>query len=482
MDNTQIYNAIKDFYIQYGLPGIENTAYYFIAVNSFYMLLLILALLSVRHRKNIKPFTGQLDHLSFSPAITILAPAFNEEKSIEESTRALLHLQYTRYEVMILNDGSKDATLEILKEKFHLFEEPFPRWSQLGKGEVRGTYKSKVFPHLTVIDKFNSGKADTLNVGIDYASKELICCVDSDSLLEQNALVAVTAPFLEDSTTIASGGTIRVINSNRLENANVTERHFPKEFLPAIQLLEYIRAFFCGRVGWNSLNATIIISGAFGAFKKESVVAVGGYQTDTLGEDMDLVVRLHAYHRQRKIPYRIVFLPEPVCWTEVPSDLATLKKQRRRWAIGLTQVLWKYKRLLFNPFYGTVGLVAFPYFFLVDLLSPFIEFFAIFLILGGVFFGFFGQFAEVLLFFISIFYGSIVTYAAAMIDDSFDEDREHFPSLRKIFLFSILENFGYRQIHALWRMEGVLQAFNKKNHNWGTMKRRGLTNGEQKKA
>ncbi|XGC81819.1 glycosyltransferase family 2 protein [Bdellovibrio bacteriovorus] len=474
MDN--VYESLRHIFIQYGLPGIEYTAYYFIAVNSFYMLLLVLALLSVKKRKNLKPFTGQMDHLSFSPAITILAPAFNEERSIEESTKALLHLQYTRYEVMVLNDGSKDGTLEILKEKFSLYQENLPRWSQLGKGVVRGTYKSKIFPNLTVIDKFNSGKADSLNVGIDYASKELICCVDSDSLLEQDALIAVTAPFLEDPTTIASGGTIRVINSNKLENSSVTERRFPSEFLPAIQLLEYIRAFFCGRVGWNSLNATIIISGAFGAFKKDAVVTVGGYQTDTLGEDMDLVVRLHAYHRLKKIPYQIVFLPEPVCWTEVPSDWGTLKKQRRRWSIGLAQVLWKYKGLLMNPRYGTVGLIAFPYFLFVDLLSPFIEFFAIFLIVAGVFFGYFGQYAEVLLFFISIFYGSIVTYAAAMIDDSFDENRRHFPSLRRIFLFSILENFGYRQIHALWRIEGVLKAF-KKDHRWGSMKRKGLTNG-----
>jgi cellulose synthase/poly-beta-1,6-N-acetylglucosamine synthase-like glycosyltransferase len=265
------------------------------------------------------------------------------------------------------------------------------------------------------------------------------------------------------------------VNGNKVEHATVIKRSFPKEFLPRIQFLEYTRAFFCGRIGWNSLNATLIISGAFGAFKKSALVEIGGYQTDTLGEDMDLIVRLHAHFQEKKRPYRVIFLPEPVCWTEVPSDWATLKKQRQRWTIGLFQVLWKSKRMMLNPRYKGIGLIALPYFLLVDLLSPFFEYFAIFLILWGTAFGYFKTLDEILLFFISISYGSVVTFAGAMIDDSYDNDYDQYPSLPMVFLYSVLENFGYRQVHAWWRIRAFFQAFSKKEKKWGTMVRKGVS-------
>lgn len=463
------------FFQNWGIAAIRGISYYFLMVNAFYILLLILAVFSIRKKRVLRHYWDRINVLDVSPSISILAPAYNEQLSIEDSVQALCHLRYMNYEVIVINDGSKDGTLQKLKDKFKLHENILPRWSNLSSQSPRGTYRSNVFPNLIVIDKENSGKASSLNLGIDYASTELICCVDSDSLLDADSLSSIAAPFLEDPTTIASGGTIRVVNGSETKHARVVNRHFPSDFLSRIQFLEYIRAFFCGRVGWNSLNCTLIISGAFGVFKKSALLEVGGYKIDTLAEDMDLVVRLHAHYRKHKIKYRILFLAEPVCWTEVPSDWRTLGRQRRRWALGLFQVLWRSKRLFLNPRYGTVGMVAFPYFLFVDLLSPFFEFTAFFLIIWGGLFGYFQGFEEILLFFTSIAYGSVVTFAGAMIDDSFDEHRltDH-PSLAQIFIYSVLENFGYRQIHAWWRIEGFFQGF-KKKHTWGEMVRKGVS-------
>lgn len=467
------------FFEHYGIGWIRGISYYFIAVNVFYIFLLLLAIVAVRKRRLLIPFTNQLDTLASSPSISILAPAYNEELSIEASVQALCHLRYVNYEVIVINDGSKDQTLQKMIEKFDLYEVILPRWSELSRMKFRRSYKSHVFPHLVVLDKENSGKADSLNMGIDFATTELVCCVDSDSLLEPHALSLITAPFLEDPSTVAVGGTVRVVNGNSIQHARVMNRKFPAEFLARIQFLEYIRAFFCGRIGWNSLNATLIISGAFGAFKKTSVVEVGGYQTDTLGEDMDLVVRLHAYYLKAKQSYRIIFLPEPVCWTEVPGDWATLKKQRQRWTIGLYQVLKKYRHMILNTKYKTIGLVALPYYLLVELLSPFLEYLAIFLILWGVSFGYFARLDEVLLFFISIAYGSVVTFAGAMIDDSYSEDFEVYPNLFLIFLFTLIENFGYRQIHAWWRIKAFFKALKRQEHRWGAMTRAGIKSSGQ---
>ncbi|MCC2679084.1 MAG: glycosyl transferase [Pseudobdellovibrio sp.] len=472
---SQKFNEFGSWFFEtHAIGWIRGISYYFIAVNVFYIFLLLLAVFAIRKRRTLIPFRHQLDTLASSPSISILAPAYNEQLSIEASVQALCHLRYANYEVIVINDGSKDNTLEKAIQKFQLYEVTLPRWSELSQMKLRTSYKSRVFPHLVVLDKENSGKADSLNMGIDFASTELVCCVDSDSLLEPHALSLITAPFLEDPSTVAVGGTVRVVNGNSVEHARVMSRKFPDDLLSRIQFLEYIRAFFCGRIGWNSLNATLIISGAFGAFKKTAVVAIGGYQTDTLGEDMDLVVRLHAHYIKAKEAYRIIFLPEPVCWTEVPGDWATLKKQRQRWTIGLYQVLMKSRRMIFNPRYGTIGMLALPYFLLVDLLSPFLEYLAIFLILWGSVFGYFTHMDEVLLFFISIAYGSVVTFAGTMIDDSYSEDFEVYPNLLLIFLYTLIENFGYRQIHAWWRIKAFFKALKREEHRWGAMTRAGI--------
>src|SRR6185369_10958297 len=275
-------------------------------------------------------FTG------FEPKISVLVPAYNEEANIAASIRSLLQLDYPDYEVVVINDGSRDRTLDVLREEFALQEFPEAFLVRLQTRPVRGLYRSLVHPQLRVIDKVNGGKADALNAGINGARFPLFCGVDADSILQQDSLRLVARPFLEDPSTVACGGTIRIANGCQMSGGALVRAGVPRSYLALCQTVEYLRAFLFGRAGWSPLNALLIISGAFGLFDKEVVVQVGGYRTDSIGEDMELVVRLHRILRKRRQKYRIALVPDPVCWTEAPEDLQTLKNQRVRWQRGLS--------------------------------------------------------------------------------------------------------------------------------------------------
>ena len=307
------------------------------------------------------------------PPITLIAPAFNEEATCVESTRSLLTLRYGDMEILVCNDGSKDQTLERLKEAFDLEESFRLPTGAIPTAEVRGVYRSKTHHVLWVIDKNNGGKADTLNAGLNFCRTPLFCAMDADSLLEREALTRIVRPFVEDARTIAAGGVIRIINGCTVEEGAVTDVRLPKELLPRFQVLEYLRAFLAGRMGWHELDSTLIISGAFGVFKRELVVEIGGYATDTVGEDMELVVRLHRHCLENNIPYTIGFVPDPVAWTECPGTLKVLGRQRDRWQRGLVEVLLRHRKMLLNPRYGRIGMLAYPYFVFLEMLSPLVE-------------------------------------------------------------------------------------------------------------
>lgn len=326
-----------------------------------------------------------------APSITIIAPAYNEGLTIVENIRSLLSLKYVNYEVMVVNDGSKDDTLAKMIEAYDLYEiayTPDPGW--LSK-PIRGVYKSKQrsFDKLTVIDKENGGKSDALNTGIHLSRNQYVGCIDVDCLLLPDALLHVVKSFYQRSEkkVIAVGGVIRIANSCKIEGGRLQEIRLPKNWLAKFQLLEYTRSFLLGRMAWGRIDSLLIISGAFGFFDREIALEVGGYDTNTVGEDMEIIFRMRRYMHERKEPYTVEYIPDPLCWTEVPESAKILVNQRDRWARGNLETLYKHKDMFFNPKFGRLGMLSYPYWFFYEWMAPILEFLGFFCIIMFYFLG-----------------------------------------------------------------------------------------------
>lgn len=410
--------------------------------------------------------------LGLDPPISILVPAYNEERTIATSVESLLQLHYDQFEVIVINDGSTDRTLDVLRSRFALTPFPEPIRIQLETQPIRQVYRSQRFPSLYVIDKDNGGKSDALNAGLNVSHYPLCCSIDADSILQPDSLIRVVQPFLEDPTTIAVGGTCRPANGCTVRNGLISHVNLPRHPLALIQIVEYLRAFFFGRLGWLSTNAILIISGAFGLFKKQALLKIRGYRLDTVGEDMDLIVHLHAHYRLAGLPYRIAFLPDPICWTDTPEDLATLRQQRIRWQRGLGESLMDHLSLLFNPKAGAVGWLAFPFYFFFEWLGPIVEILGYAVLLLAALLGLLSWHTWMIFTGFAIACGLLLSTTAILLEEwSFRSYRRpiHFPLL---LLAAVLEQFGYRQLVTWWRFLGVLQWFRGNPATWGTMRRR----------
>ena len=448
--------------------------FYFVILNIIYAAMTVLAFAALRrYARRLRTVEAQdLATVRGAPPITLIAPAFNEEATCVEATRALLTLKYPEYEVLVVNDGSRDATVARLVAAFDLVPADRMPTAQLPTQRVKQLYRSARYSNLWVIDKENGGKADALNTGLNYCRTPVFCAMDADTLLQNDALMRVARPFMENRDTIAVGGIIRIANGCRVEYGVVKDVQLPKNLIARLQVLEYLRAFLSGRMGWSQVGAMLIISGAFGLFRRPFVVDAGGFATDTVGEDMELVVRLHRYCLERNIPYRITFVPDPVAWTECPESLSVLGRQRDRWHRGLVQTLTRHAVMLFNPKYGRVGMVAFPYFFFLEMLGPVVEVggyisFAVSLMLGAVN----PTFAVVFVVF-AFMLGILLSSAAVLLEELTFRRYQRFGDLVQLFLLAVVENFGYRQISSWWRLKGLLTA--RKKHTWGLMVRKGF--------
>ena len=345
-----------------GVVGTTDLAIliYFLVLNSFYAVLLLLSIPEIWEQTRLAEDEDfqRLMQSDALPPITILVPAYNESATIETSVTAILTLEYRNYEVVVVNDGSKDGTMEQLRHAFDLYEIPRVYPETIETKPLRALYRSRSRSRLLVLDKENGGKADSLNAAINASRFPLVIAVDADTLIEPDALLRLTRPFLLGREIAAVGGTVRVANNCTVKDGRVTDARVPAKVVPGIQVVEYLRAFLFGRLGWNRLGGNLIISGAFGLFRKEYVMAVGGYHTNSIVEDLDLVVRMHRYLRRNKIKYEMPFIPDPVAWTEVPESFKILSRQRERWHRGLIAAMWQYKTMLFNPRYGRIGFLA----------------------------------------------------------------------------------------------------------------------------
>ena len=445
---------------------------YFVGLNAGYLLLNLTAFVAVRRHLDERVLEGLGGvYAGFEPPVSILLPAYNEEATIAASVRSMLQLDYPEFEIIVVNDGSRDGTLAALRREFALTPFPEAYWRGIEVQPVLGIYRSRRYPNLRVIDKANGGKADALNAGINASRYPLVCGVDADSILERAALHRVVAPFLEDPSVIASGGTVRIANGCEVRGGFLERVGLPGRALPLFQIMEYLRAFLFGRMGWSPLNAVLIISGAFGVFRKATVVAAGGYRTNTIGEDMELVVRLHRLHRAAGRPYRIVYVPDPICWTEAPESLRVLRSQRVRWQRGLAESLTLNLPLLFHRRGGAPGWLAFPFMAVFEWLGPLIEVAGYLLLAAAFAWGAVSGAAFFAFLLLAIGLGIALSASALLLEELSFRTYQRPRELGLLAGAAVLENFGYRQLIAWWRLEGMVKWLVGARARWGDMTR-----------
>jgi len=411
------------------------------------------------------------------PTISILAPAYNEGANIVENVRSLLSMHYHNLELIVINDGSKDDSLQRLIAAYDLYKVVFFYNEQIATKKIRGVYKShnKIYRKLIIIDKENGGKADALNVGVNIARSDYIVCIDVDCVLEQDAILKLVKPFMEqtDKRIIATGGVIRIANSCEIEGGRLIRVRLPKQFLPRIQTLEYIRAFLLGRMAWSRLNGLLLISGAFGAFDKEIVINSGGYNHNTVGEDMELVVRMRRYMEERNEPYKVSFIPDPLCWTEAPASFKILGRQRNRWTRGTIETLRMHKVMFFNRKYGLLGMLSYPYWFFFEFLAPIVEFigffsFLLFSLIGMVNWPFFISLYG-LVFSFGLLYSVFAVLMEVMTYNQYNSNKD----ILKLLFAALLEPFLFHPFVVWSAIRGDIDILRKKN-SWGEMTRQGF--------
>jgi cellulose synthase/poly-beta-1,6-N-acetylglucosamine synthase-like glycosyltransferase len=450
---------------------------YFLVLTNIYMVLVLIGFFEMVRYRAARREREDVDALvacALTPPVSVLAPAYNEAATICESVRALLSLSYAEFEVIVINDGSTDSTLSLLIREFHLYRSARYIDEKLTTKPVRGVYQSMDPIPLVVIDKENGGKADALNAGINAARNPLVCSIDSDSLLEQNALMRVVRPLLDDpDRVLAVGGIVRIANGCTTSAGRVVKIGLPNSWIARFQVVEYLRAFLGGRVAFSSLNSLLIVSGAFGLFNKAAVLAVGGYDTGTVGEDMELIVRLHRWAREQKKTYRIVFEPDPVCWTEAPESFKILKTQRNRWQRGTVETLCKHRDLILRPGFGMLSYFALPYFIIFEALGPIIECTGYLTTIVGLLFGLLDAHVSILFFVVAVLNGIVLSASCVVLEELSSRRYPDVRSLAALLMTAVMENLGFRQIVTFWRAQAIIDLL-RGVKSWGVMERRGF--------
>jgi cellulose synthase/poly-beta-1,6-N-acetylglucosamine synthase-like glycosyltransferase len=450
---------------------------YFVVVNTTYLALFGAAFVSAR-RYMYRQRAVDLQEVfrsPLTPPISVIVPAYNEEASIVEVVRAALVLRYPRFEVLVVNDGSSDSTLQSLIDAYDLKIVAKAVERKVPCQDIAGVYISSVHDNLVVMDKAHGGKADSLNAGINVSRGDILCMVDADSLIEPDALLKVARPFLDSpEETVAVGGVIRVVNGCDVSGGRVTRVKLPRGFFANVQIIEYLRAFLGGRMGWASIQSLLIVPGAFGAFDRNTVIEIGGYRRDTVGVDMEIILRMHTYLRKQHRKYRIWYIPDPVCWTEVPVHWRQVARQRDRWQRGLLESLRAHEDMLFNPRYGLLGLFATPFYFFLEMLGPVVELGGYVMIVLAYLLGLLNIDFLYLFLAVAILYGVVVSLLGIALQGVVLRHYPRLPSLLKMGLFAVLDNLGYRQVNSWWRTKAYVTFYTRRDR-WGTMERTGYT-------
>ena len=456
--------------------------FYVLLICCVYLLQLLSAAVGLREYSKSLRYT---DYKRFQESdnmvpISVLVPAYNESATIADNTRNLLSLDYPQHEVIVINDGSKDNTMDILLEEFKLVPIHIPVKRSIATKQVKMAYRSATYPNLVVLDKENGGKADALNAGINASMYPVFVSIDADSILENTSLLKIVYTFLSDPACVAVGGIIRIGSGCKIENGQLREVALSNKPLLLLQTNEYLRAFLTGRIGFHQMGMLLIISGAFGAFQKQAVIDVGGYTTGCIGEDMELVVKLHRHMRQQKKAYTVKFLPDPVCWTQPPESLRDLKKQRKRWQIGLMDTLLKHKDMLFNPRYGRIGMTCLPYFWIFELFGPIFEVAGYIAVPLSCLLGIVNVRFMLSFYLVAVLYGTILSVGSLLLEENTFRKYPKIDQLLKLFAYAIIDNMGYRQLNTIYKVEAML-GFRKNRSSWGTIQRRAFQADANKK-
>lgn len=435
--------------------------FYFFATNTSYVLLSITAYFTIYRYMRMEDF----DHLPLEfddllPPVTVIIPALNEQETIVDTVRSVLACDYPDIRVIVVNDGSTDQTLGSLNEVYDLEPASDVIRVAIPTETVKQVYRSEVNDSIQVIDKNTDPdrtKGDALNAGVNLAETPLICCIDADSVLDRNCLKALTKPFIRNPDTVAAGGTIRVANGSRIENSTLKEVSLSWNPLELFQVIEYLRAFLFGRTGWVPFNGLPIISGALGLFDREVLIQVGGFKNDTVSEDMEVVLRMHRVLAQQNESYKIDYIPDPICWTQVPGDVNSLRSQRISWQQGLSESLFSNFSLLGESRSPGVGLLSYPYLLVVEWFGAVVEVTGYVFMAVGVLAGFLSPASTLAFFIVAVGFGIFHSVFTLLLEVISFRVYSKIPDLIKLFGAAILENLGYRQVNSLWRVYGMMR-------------------------
>jgi cellulose synthase/poly-beta-1,6-N-acetylglucosamine synthase-like glycosyltransferase len=453
-----------------------GTIAYFAVMQAYLTLLAVMSGSVLRRNHHTSRFGRVQEMLSSdtSPPVSIIIPAYNEAMGIVDSVRSMSIVGYPRFEMVVINDGSTDDTLDRLIGAFEMERVQIPYRPDLETAPIRGIYRGRGTVDITVIDKQNGGRADALNAGINVARYPYALCTDADVILDAGCLVNAMQRVVEDREhTIAVGGNIRPLNGSKVELGHLVEASVPRRLVPRMQVLEYVRTFLASRPAWARMGALPLISGAFGIWKRSAVLAVGGFTNGHMGEDMDLTMRMHRYHIDNDIPYRMVYEPGAVIWTEVPETIRVLRRQRIRWHRGLMTAVKDFMPMTFNPRYGKLGMVTWAGMFLFEYVAPIVEFAGWFFVPLAWAFGALNTTAMVMLLAIAFGMGLMNSLVALMLDESYGYFNSAADTSRLVTM-AMIENFGFRQITVVWRIRALFGG--RKVKRWGNMERRGVTN------
>lgn len=465
--NSALFDAIKFFLDAVGVFFVI----YLIGYSSFLFLSVVVGSSTLYRRRRQEKLKNIISEEYHVP-VSIIVPAYNEEVTVVETVRSLLELKYSAYEIVIVDDGSKDDTSRVLIDAFHMRSINRPIQKRLVCREAEFVFESNEYKvPITLIRKANGGKADTLNMGINVSRFPYFICMDADSVLQYDSLQKIVLPILENDNVVAVGGTIRASNSVEIENGRVTRYRLPRNILACMQVLEYDRSFLASRILFDKFNGSLIISGAFGLFKKDVVIAAGGYDASTMGEDMELVVKLHEYCVMNQEPYLIKYATDAICWTQAPEKLRDLCRQRRRWHLGLFQSMWKHRRMFFNLKYGPVSFVSYMYFLIYELLSPVIELFGLLTIVLSYLVDLLNVPFMILFFAVYAVFGSVLSLTAFFARIQTIDLTLSFRDVLKAILLCFFEIVFLRFVLSIVRMTAFI-GYKKKRMNWGKIERK----------